>query len=78
MGVGHTLKFMSKFFLRKVLLGMLVKTLQSILALLYKSTEIYCCHFDVSMGSGVCVSLLKFYVKVFLCYGQGTVRCSVL
>ena len=41
-----------------------------------KSTESYCCHFDVGVGIGV--TLKKFYIKIFLCYGQGTVRRAIL
>ena len=41
------------------------------LARLYDSTGRCCCHSNVGVGVGV---TLKFYVKDFLCYGQGTVR----
>ena len=44
--------------------GVIMVTLCGVLAHLYKSTESYCCHFDVGVGIGVGVTLKSFTSKL--------------
>ena len=44
--------------------GVIMVTLGGVLAHLYKSTESYCCHFDVGVGIGVGVTLQSFTSKL--------------